>query len=512
MAIPQAPQGSAPPNQIAQFRSDGFTAATGLRVPFFSDGFSRAYGLPETRLVNMISEATPLREERPYVPLIGLREIRFSRPGLVATYAYGSGPIRALALAPPSFGDGFYIVSGNTIYNQAGANLGTIPGSDLVRIASSRDQVVAVSSGVAYLYEGPGTTFTAIVNPVLPPVSDVAYLAARFIYQVAASDRFYYSEIDDAANETGLDFATAESNADNTVGIAILNEEVVFFGAQSVEFWQLGTDPSAPFTPIVGRGYQRGCAAQGSIVFADNALFWVGDNRVVYRSDNANTRISSNSIDDKLRQCPDIAAVTAFSATFEGHELYVLNIPGVGSYAYDCSRVGTVMGAYADSYSRGEWSEWQSFGRGQFRGQVALAVNDVTYVGDDTTNAVGVFRDGVYSDYGDPLARIASAFIKIEEGRPRCLNLVLQCGVGVGNPVDPGSAPVAEMRFSDDLGRTFSEWRSAPLGLMGDYANRAFWQRLGLMRAPGRLVEVRVSDPVNAVYSHLELNASRPAG
>jgi hypothetical protein len=46
---------------------------------------------------------------------------------------------------------------------------------------------------------------------------------------------------------------------------------------------------------------------------------------------------------------------------------------------------------------------------------------------------------------------------------------------------------------------------------MGRYLTRAHWQRLGLMRAPGRLVEVRCSDPVNVVFSHLELNAARPA-
>ncbi|MEO8925899.1 MAG: packaged DNA stabilization protein, partial [Caulobacteraceae bacterium] len=439
LAAPQG-QGSAPASQIAEFRGDGFTAATGLRVPFFSDGFSRAYGLPETRLVNMISEATPLREERPYVPLIGLREIRYSRPGLVAGFNYGTGPIRGVSLAPPNFGDGAYMVSGTTVYNQAGTNLGTISGSDPVRFAYSKTQVVAVSSGIAYLYGGPGTTFAAIVNPVLPPVSDVAYLAGRFVYVVTGSDRFYYSEVNDAANENGLSFATAESSADNTVAVMVLNEELVFFGAQSVEFWSTATVVSVsdpPFIPVEGRGFQRGCAAQGSIAFADNALFWVGDNRVVYRSDNAPQRVSSNSIDDKLRQCANIAAVTAFSANFEGHEFYVLNIPGVGSYAYDCSRVGTAMGAYADSYSRGEWSEWQSYGRTTFRGQVAYSINDTTYCGDDTTNDVWRFQSGIYSDGAGPMVRVASAFIKIEEGRPRCLNLVLQCGVGVGNAVDP---------------------------------------------------------------------------
>jgi hypothetical protein len=55
------PQGSAPAKQIAQFRSDGITAQTGLRIPFFTDAFSRAFGFPITIPVNMISEETPLR-------------------------------------------------------------------------------------------------------------------------------------------------------------------------------------------------------------------------------------------------------------------------------------------------------------------------------------------------------------------------------------------------------------------------------------------------------------------
>jgi hypothetical protein len=116
-----------------------------------------------------------------------------------------------------------------------------------------------------------------------------------------------------------------------------------------------------------------------------------------------------------------------------------------------------------------------------------------------------VYRDGV-----DPLVRTASAFIKVEEGTPRCDSLVLHCVTGVGASVDPGSAPVAEMRYSDDQGRTFRPWRQAPIGPMGRYAQRTTWRRLGQMRAPGRLVEVRVSDPVNAAFSHLELNAARP--
>ena len=478
---------------------------SGLRVPFLTDSFDRSNGLPAARLINQIVESTPLREEAAYRGSEGLREVHYSRPGLVSAHAWGSGPVRGVTAAPPIYGGAVIMVSGASAYNAAtGANLGTIPGTDLARFAQSRSQLVVAAGGVAYLFNG--STFTPIVSPVLPPVSDVAYLAGRFVYVCAGSDTFYYSEISDAANVGGLNFATAESLPDATMAVGVLDEALVFFGAASVEFWQTTADAASPFKPVVGRGFQRGCVARGSVAFVDNSLFWVADNRVVYRAGpNAPARISSSSIEDKLRQCVNVAGITAWAATFEGHEIYLLNIPGIGSWAYDASRLGV---READ---RGEWAEWQSWNRGNFRGQVAMVLGDVTYVGDDTTGTLWAMTVGAFADGPDPLTRVASAFIKIEEGTPRCNNLVAHGVVGVGNAVDPGGNPVVEMRYSDDQGKTFCDWLKASMGARGASLTRVFWQRLGQMRAPGRLVEVRCSDPVNVVWSHLELNATRPA-
>src|SRR5271156_2280093 len=148
---PTTAPGSASGKQIAQFRTDGVSGLTGLRIPFFSDAFSRASGLPEVRLLNFVSEATPLREERPYVPMVGLREIRYSRPGIVASsYTIGSGPIRGFQPGATTLG----IVSGDTVYDDTGANLGTVAGTDLVRYATSGAQQVIAAAGVAYLLNG----------------------------------------------------------------------------------------------------------------------------------------------------------------------------------------------------------------------------------------------------------------------------------------------------------------------------------------------------------------------
>jgi len=502
------PQGSAPSEQIAAFRSDGFNATTGLRIPFFTEGYARAYGLPETRLVNFVTESGPIREERPYTAFVGLREVHYSRPGLMTGLNVGAGPIRAAFVAPPLLGGFKVVVSGGSVWNaDTATNLGSVAGTDMVRFAVSRSQMVIVAGGNAYV--STGGAFSLIAGTPLGTVLDVVYLGSRFVYALAGTDTFYWSAINDAANIGGLAFATAESFPDVNVALSVLNDELIIFGGSSVETWQKNADANAPFVPVAGKGYQRGCAARDATAFVDNALVWIGENRVVYATKAAPERISSSAIEDKLRQSSNIAGCTAFTAIFEGHELYVLNIPGVGSYAYDASRAGAGFNL-ATASGRGEWVEWQSWNRTGFRGRCAMNAGGAVYVGDDTSNDLWTMKTGVYTDAGGPMARVASAFIKVEEGTPRCNNLVLHCVRGVGNPVDPASNPVAEMRWSDDAGRTFTDWSPAPLGRDGDYTGRAVWQRLDQMRAPGRLVEVRVTDAVNAVFSHLELNASRP--
>ena len=449
-------QGSAPPAQIAQFRSDGFNENTGLRVPFFTDAFSRSFGFPDVRPFNLMSEETPIREERPYAAFVGIREVQYSRPGLASGYNWGAGPIRGLYCQPGAFGGGLFVVSGTAIYLN-GANVGAMPGVDLVRFAASPSQIVAVASGVAWLYDGVTyPTFTPIANGVLPAVCDVAYLAGRFAFACTGSATWYYSEINDAGNETGLDLANNNDSAAPVLALGVLNDQLAFLTASTVEFWSPGSDPNAPFTPNLGRGYQRGIAGRDTVVFADGALFFVGENGVVYRSGNTPVRISSSSIEDKIRQCTNLASLSALVVTFEGHEIYLLNVPGVGAYAYDISRVGTIQGAYGDSYNRGLWSEWGSFGLTGFRGLTSTLRNGAVLVGDSVTNDVWKMQVGVWADGPEPLIRRASAFIKIEEGRPRMDGLVLHCVTGQGNAVPPGATPQVEMRYSDNQGRTFS--------------------------------------------------------
>ncbi|MCF1193583.1 packaged DNA stabilization protein gp10, partial [Mangrovimonas sp. AS39] len=86
--------------------------------------------------------------------------------------------------------------------------IGGVTGDGPARFAASSTQLVVVSGGLAYVYDG--ATFTQISDPDLPLVSDVTTLAGRFIFTQQNSDVFYWSAVNDATDIDGLAFATAE--------------------------------------------------------------------------------------------------------------------------------------------------------------------------------------------------------------------------------------------------------------------------------------------------------------
>lgn len=470
-----------------------------MQLPFATNAIARQYGLPEAYLRNLMVEPTPegpiLSEKAPAAAFGSEGTARLPRPGLVSSYTLGAGPVRGVFYNKGVASGRLLIVSGTEAYLSDGTDMGAIPGTDLARFAASPTQFVAVSAGVAYLSTR-ASVFVAIVNANLPNPVDVCYFGGYFVFPGIGSTRFYYSEVNDAANVQGLNFESVETTADPIVGVDVLGDEMVFFKTSTIEFWALSGDPDNPFQKSPGVRYQRGCASRDTICHLDNALFWLGDNRIVYRSGPVPDRISDHGVEAKLRQCTNSAACTAWATTFEGHDFYILNIFGVGTVAYDVSAK--------------DWFDWSSYGRTGFRGRVAAAIDGTTYVGDDTSNVVWSLAQGVNFDGTDPLVRETSAFVPISSGHPRCDNLMLNSVRGVGNAVDPGSAPTVEMCYSDDAGRTFSHWRQASMGREGNYKTKAVWRRLGKMRSPGRLFRFRSADPVMSVFQSLVMNEDRP--
>lgn len=430
------------------------------------------------RLVNMYVEPTPQGPGS---------SARYPRGGLYNVVTRGGGPIRAVRQHA-----GFlYVLSGFGVWRDS-TQIGVVTGdiNAYAKFADSETQVGLLADGLVYSCDDPNigqNTVTRVTDPNLPlVVADIAFSAGRFVFVRADnSGMFDWSDINDIMTlGTGLNFATAEVDSDPLLGVGVLADNLAFFGSRTTEWWFPNADPDAPFQRSLGRMYTKGCSAKRSITVCDNTIVFLGNDRLVYRSESIPMRISDYEVEDRLRKCldADLPNCSSFAATFGGHTFYVLTIPKQGTWACDLSQ-------------QNAWSEWKSWNKQDFRG----FTGDFNIIGDRYSGALMGFNGDVYTDMGDPMERVVSTFQPVKSGMMANFNIALLCTRGVGLAVDGyGKDPVVEMRMADHEGRDFGPWLEASLGEQGvrTEGSKAIWRQLGGIRSPGRVFEFRCTDPV----------------
>lgn len=443
-----------------------------MKLDFAPFSYKRpGYGLPSARLANMFPEDTPAGPSKMAL---------FPRPGLEVAFSLGLAGVRGEFQQDGVFNGEGFVVAGTTLY-RATVAIGEVALDTHTRFAASYTQLVIVSGGLAYCYDGTGLTQIAIPDGQL--VVDVIIVGSRFYFLIAGSDVWYFSAIDDATSIDGLAFATADSAPDASIGAVVLGDMVLFFGRTTVETWYQTGDQDLPLARSQGATYTKGCVSIRAIVQADNRVFWVGNDLKVYTT-GAPDRVSTHAIEQRLRQCEAPSQIHGFSVTWDGHELLFLNVPGQGTFVMHIES--------------GTWSEWTSHGRPLFRCGVGIMVGSTAFLGDSETGKVFRLAD-VPTDDGEPIEFIGSCLAPA--GMITSLELVGSVGVGSSRCPDP----FVEMRYSPDGGQTWTAWRRHALGRIGDFDLRVRWTRLGLCRSP-RPVEFRTTSPVRAVYSQVKVN------
>lgn len=466
-------------------------------LQFASQAYGRpGLGLPEARLINCLLELTPAGPTE---------AARFGRPGLTASGTVGTGPSGGRFRASGAFDGETFEISGEELYRE-GVLVGDLPGSGQTQWAfygdddeaTSDDQLGLLRDGVYYVYDG--TTLDTITDfdggsDPLPYFVDIEVLSSRGVL-LTRSGRYYWTAVSDLKTIDGLSFATAETAADGGIALAKRGQQLALAGADTVEWLYPTGDADAPYQSTQSATYDKGCGCIGSMQAADNTIFWVGSDRIAYRASDTPLRISTHGIEQRLRQCVSLEDVRADVVAHDGHILYILHIPGQGSFAYDVSTT--------------QWAEFQSYNRTLFRARYPLSIDGETTFGDDETNQIWLFDPEAFSDDGEPLTRLISGWWPVRSGALRCNNIMLQCARGVGLSTGPGSLPVVEMVYSDDAGQEWLDAGSESLGEQGQYSVKPIWRQLGMMESPGRVFEWRVTDPVLVTFSGATINEQRP--
>ena len=299
-----------------------------------------------------------------------------------------------------------------------------------------------------------------------------------------------------------LSFGSKDGAPDNLVSLIVDHREIYLLGEVSSEVWiDAGTSPF-PFQRIPGTSTQHGIAAKFSVARLGNSFAYLSRNirgqaQIVQMNGYVPTRISTHAVENSLTN-KTVTDAVAWTYQLEGHEVYVISFPTINlTWCYDVAS--------------GMWHKWlYTNNLGQYeraRGNCCAQFQGLVMVGDYANGKIYKLDPLNYTDDGQNVRRLRRApHLVADFQREYFDELQIQFQPGVGNSTGNGVNPQAMLRWSDDGGSTWSNEYWTSIGLIGKYANRAMWRRLGWAR--DRVFEVSIADPVKTVIISANLKST----
>jgi hypothetical protein len=220
-------------------------------------------------------------------------------------------------------------------------------------------------------------------------------------------------------------------------------------------------------------------------------VFWLGSSKeghaVVYMSEGYGAlEISTKPLEQWINAQLTVDDALGFTMQFNGHFIYVISFQtGDRTYCFDLSTRQWFRIAYRDPLTGVQ---------GRHRMNAQAFFNQKNYVGDYALGIVHELSLTTYTDNSNPQVceRYFSHFEDVKETM-FWESIEFDIETGVGTTSGQGSDPYIQLRWSDDGGRTYSNWRPVAIGKKGEYNTRAKTNRLGSSRQ--RVYHIRYSEP-----------------
>jgi len=451
---------------------------------------SRSLPLSAQRMVNCFLETQP-QGTKSQVPIFGV-------PGLTQFALLPQANIRGMT----AFQGQLYVVAGDSLYrvNRAGGYklLGSgIAGSGVVSMSSNATQVIIVNGVEGYLVDDTDA-FQEIFDPNFNSAATVLFFDNYFVFDRKGTNEFFLSALGDGLSYNGLDFATAEAQPGFLTAVAQNLQLLFLFCQNHIELWYDAGTADFPFQRYAGGVIERGCVAPHTVVLQDDALFFLGQDRIFYRlQGNVPLRMSTHAVEHAIQGYGDVTDAFCFTYTWEGHKMIVLTFPSVPhTWVFD---VSTKLWHERDSRTTGARTADNAISIGRWRGNCAIEIFDKVLIGDYNSGAIGYLDWDNQTEYGSPIQCLMHSS-PVHEDRMRIYmnRLELDMQVGTSDASGQGSDPQVLLRWSKDGAQTWSMVQPPrSLGKVGEYTKRIRWLNLG--QGYQFVFELIITDPVKRV-------------
>ncbi len=384
-----------------------------------------------------------------------------------------------------------YKVSGINLHTVTSAgvhtSVGSIPGSGQCVLEGIGDNVViATKQGNVYQYDQ--STTSNINDADLEAPDWVAHLKNTIIFG-GNGGRFAVSAVGDATDINALDYATAEINADDLIRGYSFQQKIYLFGEKTTEIWFFSGQGRPPLDPVEGGTKSIGIAGRTAISSNDNFIYFLADDRRVYRvTEGQYQPVSNIALSNEIEGYTTVNDAIGGCFTIQGQNFFNLAFP-------------TEDKSWVYSEPTGQWFELNrsgSTGRGPAN-SIVYAYGK-TLVGDYRDSNIYQLHAGTYTENGSAITRqrdtgplhsglLGSPGSEIEFNR---FELILEKGTGI--LTGQGSDPIIILQISTDGGKTFGTEYWEKIGEMGQFNQKVVWTGLG--RFESAVIRIKTSDPV----------------
>lgn len=454
--------------------------------------------------INWYIESQPEKAPKPGSPAERGFWTLYPTPGLIALLTLPiPGEVRGLWAR--SDGQILYAVCVNKLYSITTSYIATEVGT----LNSVTGVVSMVDNGSSlYLCDGPDRYYYTWASGTFAVVTDGAFNGADrvdftdgFIIYNKPNSMLWGSTFALSVASSGLSFGAKDSSADNISTLIADHREAVLLGLLTTErYINTGAVPF-PFERIPGVLIQHGCGAKHSVArFGESIAFLANDTRgqatVVHMNGYTPMRISTFAVEYALNNYTRIDDAIAYTYSQSGHEFYVLTLPTADvTWVYDLATQLWHKRGWRDTFNQMH----------RHRGNCFASFNGKIILGDYQNSKIYELSESTYDDDGSNIFRLRrTRHLTSDLKRQFFTDLQIQFQPGIGLQTGQGSDPQCMLAYSDDGGSTYNTQRTAKIGKVGQYKNRAIFRRLGTAR--DRIWELTVTDPINAVIVSSELN------
>lgn len=409
-------------------------------------------------------------------------------PGIAEWATCGTGPVRGMH----TMGGVPYVISGERLYSidrygtstEIGAGIiGTAPAA----MADNGTEIGIVTGGMGWTYD---TTngLRLITSTNFYGANSIAFFKSLFCFDRRGTNQFYHSDVLDGQTYGALNYGTAETSSDLVIAVTEYKGNLIVWGEETAEPWFFSGAVVFPFQQYDGATVQRGLAAALAVAKEDEALFFIGNDKIAYRLSGLQPVVqSTHAISSAWQKYADISDAIAFSYTFNGHKFVVFQFPSANA-------------TWVLDIATGLWHERDSIDQGgstiRWRGSCSVQAYGKTLVGDFLTGKVGYLDSSVFTEFGDMVTMKLIAPVIHGDGNRVFMNYFeFDIETGVGLATGQGSDPQIMLSISEDAGHTYYPLEQMQsMGQVGQYRERLRWSQCGSFY--DGVIKVEITDPV----------------